>query len=133
MTEPNRRGSYPGVFALINGLSAAGRLTEEQEAFRRGSYAWFEENYANPSDIDPAVYDRERNPGAQAWFRATARPHLEQVRGHLAILAAHGVGCEELRSADPGVVVYEDEHQVVVIPRAGSVAGTEAGSAPENP
>lgn len=39
------------------------------------------------------------------------------------MLAAHGVGCAEIRSADPGVIVYQDEHQVVVIPSAGP-AGT---------
>ncbi|WP_329569667.1 hypothetical protein [Kitasatospora sp. NBC_01266] len=62
-------------------------------------------------------------PGAQAWFKAAARPHIEQARGLLAMLAAHGVGCAEIRSADPGVIVYQDEHQVVVIPSAGP-AGT---------
>ncbi|WP_376726203.1 hypothetical protein [Streptomyces nigra] len=36
--------------------------------------------------------------------------------GYLEILAAHGVECRLLRSADPGRVVYEDDVQIVVVP-----------------
>ncbi|MFJ5228748.1 hypothetical protein ACIQBJ_02500 [Kitasatospora sp. NPDC088391] len=115
-TEPNRRGTFPGVFALVNGLAADGALTAGQEAFRRAGYDWYDANLVNPSHVDPAVYDRELNLGAEAWFKASAHRHLAQVDGYLQILAAHGVGCETLRSADPGEVRYEDEHQVVVVP-----------------
>ncbi|MFC8722151.1 hypothetical protein [Kitasatospora sp. NPDC057198] len=131
-TTPNRRGTFPGVFALVNGLAAEGRLTSEQESFRRSSYDWYDANLANPSHVDPAVYDRELNPGAEAWFKVSAHRHVEQVDGHLEILAAHRVGCETLRSPDPGEVVYEDEHQVVVVPygrRAEQHAAAPATSA----
>ncbi|MFJ1756956.1 hypothetical protein [Kitasatospora sp. NPDC088134] len=104
------------MFALVNGLAASGALTAEQEAFRRSSYDWYDANLVNPSHVDPAVYDRELNPGAEAWFKTSAHRHLEQVDGHLQILAAHGVGCEALRSVDPGKILYEDEHQAVVVP-----------------
>ncbi|WP_219416804.1 hypothetical protein [Pseudonocardia nigra] len=36
--------------------------------------------------------------------------------GYLAILERHGVECVELRSDDPGALIYEDDHQVVVVP-----------------
>ncbi|MGW7200073.1 hypothetical protein [Streptomyces chryseus] len=42
----------------------------------------------------------------------------EAVGGCLEILAAHGVVCRRVRSTDPGRVVYEDEHQIVVVPYA---------------
>ncbi|MGR8009362.1 hypothetical protein ACU6WZ_13220 [Streptomyces hypolithicus] len=36
--------------------------------------------------------------------------------GYLEILTAHGVGWRLVRSDDPGRVVYEDAHQIVVVP-----------------
>jgi hypothetical protein len=63
------------------------------------------------------VYDPEVNPGAVAWFKTSATHLLDRVPGYLTLLAAHGVRCERLESADPGRIVYEDEHQVVVVPR----------------
>ncbi|MFI5527465.1 hypothetical protein ACIA8O_02805 [Kitasatospora sp. NPDC051853] len=116
-TDANRRGTFPGVFALVNGLASAGRLTPEQESFRRSSYDWYDANLVNPSHVDPTVYDRELHPGAEAWFKASARAHVERVGGHLEILELHRVGCEAIWSADPGEVIYEDDHQVVVVPR----------------
>ncbi len=116
-TVPNRHGRYPGVFGLVNGLAAEGRLTEEQAEFRRACNNWYHATVTDPSTVDPSVYDRERNPGAAAWFKTTATEPVARVAGYLDILAAHGIGCEELRSADPGRVIYEDEHQVVVVPR----------------
>ncbi|MEW1845305.1 hypothetical protein AB0392_45795 [Nonomuraea angiospora] len=74
---PNARGTYPGVFGLVNNLAAQGLLSPGEEA----------------------------------------RHLMERVPGYLAILAAHGVECVRLESADPGKVIYEDDDQIVVVPR----------------
>jgi hypothetical protein len=34
-----------------------------------------------------------------------------------ACLDAHGISCDAVWSDDPGLAIYEDEHQVVVVPR----------------
>ncbi|MFD9705067.1 hypothetical protein [Lentzea sp. NPDC059081] len=61
-----------------------------------------------------AVYQR---PGAAAWFRCTS-PHLiDRVSGYLAVLDAHGVPWVRLDRDDPGLIVYADAEQVVVVPR----------------
>lgn len=77
-------------------------LSEEQERFRRANNDWYDAAYRDPSTVDPAVYDPEVNPGAVAWFKVTATHLIERVDGCLAILAAHGVPVECVRSADPG-------------------------------
>lgn len=118
-TTPNQRGTYTGVFGLVNGLSKAGRLTPEQESFRRTSNDWYDANFTNPTDVDATVYDPAVNPGAAAWFKETSTRLVERVDGYLEILARHGIACEPVRSADPGQVVYEDIDQIVVIPRPG--------------
>ncbi|GAA2886019.1 hypothetical protein GCM10010517_49680 [Streptosporangium fragile] len=115
-TARDRRGRFPGVFGLVNILASRGKLTEEQERFRRTNNDWYDANFTNPSDVDPTVYDHDLNPGAAAWFKASAHVFIERVPGYLEILAAHGVGCEAVYSSDPGRIVYEDDHQIVVIP-----------------
>ncbi|WP_410576203.1 hypothetical protein [Amycolatopsis sp. lyj-108] len=113
----NERGTFTGVFGLVNGLALTGRLTVEQATFRRTSNDWFDRNFTNPAHADPSVYDVDVNPGAAAWFKATARVFIERVDGYLSILETHEVPCEAVWSANPGRVIYEDEHQIVAVAR----------------
>nr|WP_202454895.1 hypothetical protein [Streptomyces sp. SID8367] len=115
-TERHERGHFPGVFVLANELAAQGRLTDEQYRFWRASNDWYDANYPNPTHVDPRVYDRELHPGAVAWFKKSADDLIGRVAGYLELLAAHGVECRRLESADPGRVVYEDAYQIVVMP-----------------
>ncbi|MFG2095708.1 hypothetical protein [Streptomyces sp. NPDC048612] len=112
----SQRGHFPGVFALANGLARKGKLTDEQFRFWRAGNDWYDANYPNPTDVDPSVYDHSLNPGAVAWFKASAVHLIERVDGYLEILAAHEVACERVESTAPGRIVYEDEVQVVVVP-----------------
>lgn len=112
----HQRGHFTGVFGLVNGLAREGKLTTEQEQFRRTNNDWYDSAYPDPSTIDPTVYDHDVNPRAVAWFKVTATHLIERVPGYLEILDAHGVECRVVRSSDPGRVVYEDEFQVVVVP-----------------
>ncbi len=124
---PDRLGRFIGVFGLVNSLARQGRLTPEQERFRRENNDWYEANFTDPTDVDPTVYDQELNPGAAAWFKPSARPLIERVAGYLDILAAHGIDCEMIRSSDPGRVIYEDDHQVIAAPHSGfETPGEEA-------
>lgn len=115
--EPSPSGKWPGVFGLVNGLAIQGRLTAQQQVFRRMSNDWYDANFTNPSKVDPDVY---RQPGAAAWFKASAVRLIDRVPGYLAILDAHGVPWRRLDSDDPGRVIYEDADQVVVVPRSPS-------------
>ncbi len=115
-TIPNGRGTFPGVFGLVNGLAREGKLTAEQEEFRQANNAWYEQNFTNPSTVEPSIYDRTVHPRAAAWFKSSAIEVLDRVDGYLSILAEHGIGCELVRSSDPGCVIYEDAHQIVVVP-----------------
>ncbi|UKY55027.1 hypothetical protein [Streptomyces inhibens] len=115
-TTRSPRGHFPGIFALANGLARDGRLSEAQYRIWRTGNDWYDANYANPSDLDPTVYDRELHPGAVAWFKTTAVHLIDRVDGYLELLAHHEVPCERIESANPGRIIYEDDDQVVVVP-----------------
>ncbi|MFD7499384.1 hypothetical protein ACFV8T_45375 [Streptomyces sp. NPDC059832] len=114
----NLRCHFTGVFGLISTLVREGKLSEEQELFRRSNNSWYNAAYADASTVDSTIYDHGINPGAAAWFKPSAEHLLVRVPGCPEILAAHGVDCRLLRSAGPGRVVYEDDVQVVVVPYA---------------
>ncbi|MET9496189.1 hypothetical protein [Streptomyces sp. NPDC006552] len=113
---PDEHGRFKGLFGLVNNLGRAGRLSPEQERFRRENNAWYDGAYTDPSTVDPAVYDPAVHPGAAAWFKPSATHLFERIHGYLEILDAHGVRWTRVASADPGRVVYEDDVQIVVVP-----------------
>src|SRR5687768_3422031 len=99
--ELDSRGIFPGIFMLVNVLGKNGRLTVEQESFRRVNNDWYDAAYPDPMTVDATVYDRAINPGAAAWFKAGATHLVDRVPGYLAILDAHGVVWQRLESDDP--------------------------------
>lgn len=115
-TEPNRRMTYPGVFALANGLAHTKRLTPEDLTWWRTHNDLMNDAYPDPAATDPSVYDRDLHPGARAFFRADAHDLLRITRGYLDLLDRYDVGWRELRTYDPGRILYADDVQVVAEP-----------------
>jgi hypothetical protein len=111
------RSSYPsfsglriGVFGLVNVLGRRGMLTPDEELFRRQNNDWY--NAAYP---EPDVYSSDTDPLAECWFKASSHELLNRVSGYLAILDAHSISWEEVRTTDPGTILYEDRWQVVAV------------------
>lgn len=115
---PNRSGRFPGVFALVNGLSKAALLTPEDAGWVRSSNQRANAAYADPTSSVADCYDPIVNPGARSWFRSSARDLLGLTRGYLDLLDRYEVRWVELRTSTPGRITYEDDVQVVAIPYA---------------
>jgi len=113
---PNSRGAYAGVFGLANGLARSGRLSDADWAWWRAANDWYDVAYPDPGLVDPTLFDRARNPVVTCWFLDSAEHLLCRVPGYLALLDRYGIAWRERRSADPGLVRYRDEVQVVVTP-----------------
>lgn len=113
---PNRRGSFPGIFAMANGLLRAGMLAEADSDWVRRENARGEHAYTDPSTVVPGCYDPVRNPGARSWFKDDAHELLAMAREYAVLLDRYDVAWVELRTAHPGRIVYEDEVQVVAVP-----------------
>jgi len=113
--QPNARGVQVGIFALANGLAADGLLSEEDRRGWRASNDWYNAAYIEPGAVDPAIFDREANPGAVCWFKGSATHLLERVDGYLDLLDRYGVAWERVETDAPGRIVYEDDVQVVAV------------------
>ena len=114
---PNRRGRFPGVFAVANGLALEDRLSSgDREAWRQAN-ASMNAAYALPTATDPDCYDPDLYPCAAAWFKADGGLRLiGQTQFYLELLDRYSCPWVELRSLHPGHIHYEDEVQVVVTP-----------------
>jgi hypothetical protein len=113
---PNRRGVFPGVFALANGLAKAGRLELADHTWWRATNAHWEAVWTDPSTVNPTCYDRELHPGAVSWFKSDATALIAMCREYLDLLDRYDVPWVELRTNHPGWIVYEDATQVVATP-----------------
>lgn len=115
---PNRRGRYPGVFALANGLVEYHMLSDKDSAWLRETNAQADIAYTDPSAVQPDCYSRDLNPGARSWFKREQRQLLALSMQYLRLLDRYGIPWTELRTTSPGRIVYEDEFQVVAVPAA---------------
>lgn len=115
---PNRRGLYPGVFVLVNGLWFDGKLSAEEGRFRRSMNDWYNASFTNPAWIHPHLYDCLSDLCHTAWFKASAHELIASVAGYLRILDRHRIPWQARWSPDPGCIVYEDADQIVVIRHA---------------
>ena len=113
---PNARGTYPGIFALCNGLARSGSLRDEDMRWWRASNDAMQAAYVDPGTVAPAVFDRSVHPEVSCWFKATATPLIQRVGGYLALLDRYGVEWVHLKTDMPGRVLWEDSDQVVVEP-----------------
>jgi hypothetical protein len=113
---PNGRGSYPGIFALANGLAKDGKLSSQDWDSWRSANDYYDAAYTDPSTVDRSIYDRAINPGAQSWFKCSAAHLLTGVEFYTDLLTRYDVRWQVLYSDDPGRVLYEDDVQIVVAP-----------------
>lgn len=98
----------------MNVLGRQGMLTEAEEALRIKHNAWYDAAYADPSASGTGAYDTA---DAEAWFRVDgASELLNRIHVYTDILDAHRIAWECIRSDDPGLIIYEDDVQIVARP-----------------
>lgn len=112
---PNAAGLHVGIFGLVNVLGRHGMLAPHEERFRRENNDWYDAAYPDPGAAE-GIYRDNAGPSA-AWFKETSTELIARVTGYLAILDAHAIAWHELRTTDPGAIIYEDDYQVVAVPR----------------
>lgn len=94
---------------------AAGKLQDDNDVQRELAYSledalsWFDCNLFRPKLV--AQHRR-----CVFWFRAGRSEYLSRARLLAAMLRQHAIAIREVESADPGAIVYRDEHQIAAVP-----------------
>jgi hypothetical protein len=105
-------GVEVGIFVAVDHLRRAGRLGIDEQLRYVEIEDWFHEHLP-----DPPFYGDGNSIGAVTWFKPDLPPTMTSRLGELChILDAHAVANEQVWSTSPGAVVYEDDHQIGVIP-----------------
>jgi hypothetical protein len=110
-------GRRQGLFYAAYELEAAGAIVGDPFEELAALHAWFAKNMQEPSRA--ARSSRPHRKGlALSWFKETAVAHVSNMRRMQLLLETHGVFAELLKTARPGYIVYEDEHQILAYPFA---------------
>jgi hypothetical protein len=103
-------GRRLGLFQAISDLEYNGELSASEQAEYDEVYEWFRKNLKKPRS-----FARSSKPHAKkvaiSWFKPEATEHIARMHAIAAILHAHGVEVEAIRTERPGYVVYEDKHR----------------------
>src|SRR5699024_2184849 len=98
---PNRRRTFPGIFAMTNGLRDAGLLSAADAEWVRGRHEPGICLYTDPSAVASDCYSATLNPGARSWFKADALGLLRMARRFAGRLESYDGPWTELRSESP--------------------------------
>lgn len=107
-----------GVFTALYRLEREGKLAPHEIDWFRLIEEWFDEHLDRPSRLTRST--RNNAPKrAITWLKMSATEHVSRMRELVALLEYKDVPVQELRTAKPGYVVYEDDHQVAAVPFEG--------------
>ncbi len=103
---------------MANGIRDAGLLGETDLQWLQVANAHATAAYRDPTTVVADCYDSELNPGARSWFKVESKALLDMTAAYLELLDRHKIPWMELRTRNPGRLVYEDAVQVVAVPHA---------------
>ncbi len=104
-------GRRQGLFHALADLESEGRLHGPHLDTYQELRDWFRHHLKQPSSFARAARPHAKKV-ALGWFKDSAVEHVRQMRRMAALLAAHDVAVDVLKTRRPGYIVYEDEHQV---------------------
>ncbi|MEX0613101.1 MAG: hypothetical protein WD738_21425 [Pirellulales bacterium] len=101
-----------GVVTAAGVLRDAGHLEPYQIDVVETTFEWLNENLPCPP-FQQNLRCGKWSPDAVAWFLPSAAEPISRMWDLFAILIDHGVPVRVIRTANPGMIVYRDEYQVV--------------------
>jgi hypothetical protein len=104
-----------GIFNAVGFVERYACTDKADVAQLKELEAWFTTNLKVPSCY--ARYDDPHNPSPLAWFKASAREHIQRMRAIVTLLAKYDVVVDMIHRRDPGYILYEDDFQVAALPR----------------
>lgn len=116
-THPDT-GVDTGVFKVAYALKNEGEISEAERQELTELLDWFGAELAVPDRFSRSTskgHCRRATKGI-SWLKASANEHVKRMHRLVQILREHGHHVEMIRSANPGYVVYQDDHQIVAEP-----------------
>lgn len=105
-----------GVFQAAYELLTSDAVIEstDREAMR-AVLDWFKEHLEAPDR-----FSRSRKssaaPKAISWYRQSAHDHVQRMHQLCILLDKYGIATHIIRCDRPGIIVYEDDHQIAAVP-----------------
>ncbi len=99
-----------GLITEARLLRDKGALSIHEEEFLESTYEWFNANLPCPP-FSTSGWSRD----AVTWFKDSAIDAIKKIRELAVLLEQHGALVRMLRSKNPGLVLYEDGYQIVVV------------------
>ncbi len=107
-------GYKSGILVAAHTLRDEGDLTVAEHNELRLAIKWFNEHLPHPKVLHNTEHRR-----AISWFKPAATQFIQKMWQLKELLDQHDHYVEVLRTTDPGIIVYEDEVQVIAKPRKG--------------
>lgn len=116
-THPDT-GVDTGVFEVTYALRNEGEISEAERQELTELLDWFGAELAVPDRFSRSTSKRHYRRATKgiSWLKASADEHVKRMHRPVQILREHGHHVEMIRSANPGYVVYQDDHQIVAEP-----------------
>lgn len=112
LSKDSDSGYAAGVLVSAHTLRDEGKRSQAEHSELREALRWFNLNLAIPKVLEDVAHRR-----AISWFKPAASEAISRMWQLKRLLEAHGYFVNVLRTEDPGVVVYEDEWQIVPSPQ----------------
>jgi len=106
-----------GLFMALDDLLHGSELFDYEEKQAKALFQWFSNNLKKPDSFTTSKSHHPKNK-AISWFKPTATEHIRKMREIIAILEAHDINVDIIKTDNPGYVVYEDEFQITAEPFA---------------
>ena len=111
-----RQRSRLGLFKAIDEAVESEHAESWAIAEARSQASWFSANLAIPKAFSTGGHKGFGQPGL-SWFKPSALEHIRRMHSLKVALEACGIHVEVLTTRDPGVLVWQDDHQIVAEPR----------------
>lgn len=109
-------GHASGALVAAHTLRDEGDNSVEEHAELRRILGWFTEHLPVPKVLVEVEHRR-----AISWFKPSATQAIRKMWEVKRLLEGHGYHVNVLHTRHPGIVVYEDEWQIVAKPPKGVV------------
>lgn len=110
--QRNRLGLFKAIEDSVESEHAPGWAIAEA----RSLSGWFNANLAVPKAFSTGGHKGFGQPGL-SWFKPVATEHISRMHRLKVALEECGIHVEVLTTRDPGLIVWQDQFQIVAEPR----------------